>query len=67
VDGVRSNYAITFSRRGGDNAAKGFAVARTDAPGGRESDATRFAVVIMALTGREPKVYRMKNGFKATL
>ncbi len=45
VDGVRSEYTITFSRYGRDNAALGFAVARADVPGGREADAERFAAV----------------------
>jgi len=27
-----------------------------------EADAERFSAVVKALTGREPKVYRMKNG-----
>ncbi|MFP3200544.1 MAG: hypothetical protein RXR06_11790 [Thermoproteus sp.] len=40
----------------------GFAVARADAPGGREADAERLSALIKALTGREPKVRRMKNG-----
>jgi hypothetical protein len=62
VDGVRSDYTITYSRRGGDNAAVGHAVARAGVPGGREADAERFSVLIKALTGREPKVYRMNNG-----
>jgi hypothetical protein len=34
VDGVRSEYTITFGRYRIDNAALGFAVARADAPGG---------------------------------
>ena len=34
VDGVRSEYEITFGRYG-RNVARGFAVARADAPGGR--------------------------------
>ena len=62
VDGVVRKYGITFSRREADNKAVGFAVARADAPGGRETDAERLAAVIKALTGREPRVYRMKNG-----
>ncbi len=62
VDGVRREYVITFSRRGAGNAAAGRAVARANAPGGREADAERFAAVIKALTGREPRVYRMKGG-----
>jgi hypothetical protein len=62
VDGVRSEYAIPYGRIGGHNAALGFAYARADAPGGGEADAERFAAVIKALTGKEPKVYHMKNG-----
>jgi hypothetical protein len=62
VDRVRRNYTITFTRRGGDNAAVGFAYASVDASGGRETDAERLAAVIKALTGRKPGVYRMKDG-----
>jgi len=62
VDGVRSEYTITFSRFGKLNVAMGRAYARSDAPGGKEADAERFAALIKALTGREPKVYRMKDG-----
>ena len=40
----------------------GFATARADAPGGREADAERLSALIKALTGREPKVRRRKNG-----
>ncbi len=54
VDGVRSDYTITYGRYD-RNAAKGFAVAR-------EADAERPAAVIKALTGREPRVYRTKDG-----
>jgi hypothetical protein len=61
VDGVRSEYRITYSRRG-DNAAVGFAVARADVPGGREADAERFSALVKALTGREPRVYRRSDG-----
>jgi hypothetical protein len=61
VDGVRSDY-ITFSRHEADNAARGSAYARASAPGGREEDAERFSALIKALTGREPRVYRMKDG-----
>ncbi len=42
VDGVLRDYEITYSRRGAGNAAVGFAVARADAPGGREADAKRL-------------------------
>ncbi len=59
VGGVRSEYAMTFSRRGAGNAAKGRAYARADAPGGREADAERYSALIKALTGKEPKVYRV--------
>jgi hypothetical protein len=62
VDRVESEYTITYSRRGADNAAVGLAYARGDAPGGREADAERFSALIKALTGEEPGVYRMKNG-----
>jgi hypothetical protein len=62
VDGVRRDYTITYGRRGRDNAAVGRAVARADAPGGREADAERLAAVIKALTGEEPRVRRMKDG-----
>jgi hypothetical protein len=62
VDPVVREYTITFSRRGGDNAAVGYAVARADAPGGREADAERLAAVVEALTGVKPRIRRMKNG-----
>jgi len=56
VDGVLREYAITYGRYDG-NTAKAFAYASAKAPGGRETDAKRFAAVIKALTGREPGVY----------
>ncbi len=62
VDGVRSEYTITFCRYGRDNAVLGFAVARADAPDDREKDAKRLAALIKALTGVEPRAYRMKDG-----
>jgi len=62
VDGVRGEYAMTFSRRGGSNAAVGRATARADAPGGREADAERLSALVEALTGKRPRMYRMKNG-----
>ena len=55
VDRVVREYTITFSRRGADNAAVAYAYAEVD-------DAERLAALIKALTGKEPKVYRMKNG-----
>jgi hypothetical protein len=61
VDHVVHEYAITFSKRT-DNAAIGRAYARADAPGGREDDAKRFSALVKALTGEEPRVYRMKDG-----
>jgi len=61
VDGTRREYAITFGRYG-TNAAVGFAMARADAPGGREEDAERFSALIKALTGKEPRIRRMKDG-----
>jgi hypothetical protein len=62
VDGVRSEYAITFGRRGRNNAVVGFAVARGTTPEDREDDAERLAAVVEALTGVKPRVYRMKDG-----
>ncbi|MFP3250267.1 MAG: PaRep2b protein [Thermoproteus sp.] len=62
VDGVRGDYEIAFGRYGRNNAAKGFATAKADAPGGREADAERFAAVIKALTGREPRIRRRSDG-----
>jgi len=62
VDRVVREYTITYSRRKTDNATLGYATARADAPGGREADAERFAAVIKALTGREPKVYQRSDG-----
>jgi len=62
VDGVKSEYTITFTRRGSGSGAKGRAYARADAPGGRETDAERFSALIKALTGKEPWIQRMKDG-----
>jgi len=62
VDGVRREYAITFDRDRASNEAKGYAYASADAPGGREADAERYSALIKALTGREPRVRRMKDG-----
>ncbi|MDT7883216.1 MAG: PaRep2b protein, partial [Thermoproteus sp.] len=56
IDGVRRDYTMTFSRRGAGNAAKGRAYIR------EEADAERLSALIKALTGREPRVHRMKNG-----
>jgi DUF971 family protein len=56
IDGVRGDYTITYGRYGKINAAKGFVMARA------ETDAERLSALIKALTGREPRVYRMKDG-----
>jgi hypothetical protein len=61
VDGVRSEYAIIFGRYA-RNKAEGRAYASVDAPGGRETDAERFSALVEALTGKRPKVCRMKDG-----
>jgi hypothetical protein len=57
VDGVRSDYVMTYGRYGKRNAALGRATLRA----GMEADAERFAAVIKALTG-EPRIHRMKDG-----
>jgi hypothetical protein len=62
VDGVRSEYTITYDRRGADNATVGYTAARAGAPGGREADAERYSALIKTLTGREPRVYRKSDG-----
>ncbi len=62
VDGVMRDYVMTYSRYGADNEAVGFVTARADAPDGREKDAERLAAVIKALTGKEPRIRRKKNG-----
>jgi len=61
VDGVTREYEITYGRYE-KNTAKGFAVARADAPGGREADAERLAAVVEALTGVKPKIRRRSDG-----
>jgi hypothetical protein len=62
VDRAVREYTITFGRHRKLNAAVGRAYANANAPGGKEADAERFSALIKALTGREPKVYHMKNG-----
>ncbi len=62
VDRVVREYTITYGRHGKINAAVGRAYASVNAPGGREADAERYSALIKALTGKEPKVYRMKDG-----
>jgi hypothetical protein len=61
VDGVKGEYTITYGRHGAGNRSEGIAYARADAPGGKEADAERLAAVIKALTGEEPRVYRINN------
>jgi hypothetical protein len=61
VGGVRSEYEVTYSRHGADNATMGYAYARADASGGREEDAKRFAALIKALTGVEPRIRRRSD------
>ncbi len=56
VDGVRSDYEMTYGRYGKINAAVGRAYIR------EEADAERLAALIKALTGKEPRMRRMKNG-----
>jgi hypothetical protein len=53
IDGVRRDYTITFGRYGKDNAAVGRAYIRD------EGDAERYSALIKALTGEEPRVYRV--------
>ena len=62
VGGVRRDYEIVFGRYGKDNEAFGFATARADAPGGRETDAERLSALIKALTGKEPRIRRREDG-----
>jgi hypothetical protein len=62
VDGVRSEYTITYGRYGEDNAAVGFATARADAPGGREAEAERYSALVKALTGKEPRIIERSDG-----
>ena len=55
IDGVKGSYAMTFGRYGKD-AAVGYAAV------GADKGAERFATLIKALTGREPRVYRRSDG-----
>jgi hypothetical protein len=59
VDGVRRDYAITFGKY---NNVVGRAVARADAPDGREADAERFSALVKALTGKKPRIHRKSDG-----
>jgi hypothetical protein len=62
VGSVRSEYTITYGRRGRNNVAVGRTYAKVDAPGGREADAERYSALIKALTGKEPKVIERSDG-----
>jgi hypothetical protein len=62
VDGIRREYVITYGRYGAGNKSEGFAMVKADTPGDREADAERLAAVIKALTGKEPRIHRMKDG-----
>jgi len=62
VDGIKGDYTIAYGRYGKLNAARGYAAARADAPGGREADAERFSALVKALTGREPRIIERSNG-----
>jgi len=56
VDGVRGEYTITFGRYGRNNKAVGYAYIR------EEADAERFSALVEALTGKRPRIRRMKDG-----
>jgi hypothetical protein len=62
VDGVRSDYTITYGRFGAINKAMGRATARADAPGGRETDAERLSALVEALTGKRPRILKRSDG-----
>jgi len=62
VDRVVREYTITYGRYGRKDAAIGFSVVRAAAPGGREAEAERLSALIKALTGKEPRIRRMKDG-----
>jgi len=59
VDRVVREYTITFGRYGKLNAVVGYAYA--SASGGSEADAERLSALIEALTGRRPRVYRIRT------
>ncbi len=61
VGRVERKYTITYSRRGKTNTAVGRTYASVNAPGGREADAKILSALIKTLTGKEPKVYRIKG------
>jgi len=59
VDGVESLHTATFYRVRGR--IVGQAYARASAPGGAEADAERFAALVKAVTGIEPRMYTAKG------
>jgi hypothetical protein len=62
VDGVKSDYTITYGRFGAINKVMGRGTARADAPGGREADAERFSALVEALTGKRPRILKRSDG-----
>ena len=56
VDGVRGDYEMTYGRYGKDNETKGYAYIR------EEADAERFSALVEVLTGKRPRIRRMKDG-----
>jgi hypothetical protein len=59
VDGVRSDYTITYARSGRNNAAVSYTAARSNSG---QADAERLSALIKALTGKEPGVYHTGDG-----
>jgi hypothetical protein len=59
VDGVESLHTATFYRVRGR--VTGQAYAKASAPGGAEADAERFAALVKAVTGIEPRMYMAKG------
>jgi Fe2+ transport system protein FeoA len=55
VDGVRSDYVMTYGRYGARNAVVGRAAARAE-------DAERFSALVEALTGKRPWMYWRSDG-----
>ncbi|MFP3266816.1 MAG: PaRep2b protein [Thermoproteus sp.] len=62
MDGIRGDYTMTFGRYGKNNAAMGYAYISAKAPDSGKVYAGRFAALIKALTGEEPKVYEREDG-----
>jgi len=66
VDGVKNWYTATFYKTWRGYVA-GYAYARATVLGGRKADAKRFATVVKAVTGKEPKMYVMGTKLKFSL